>query len=379
MSQPRQVKIVFNKKVYDVELDQNSSYDSLTQQIHTQTEIPPQHQKLIFKGKILNGKFDLNSIPKNQKLMLMYTSTSANDGNRPIVGQVALAREALALKNQQLKEKNAKKPQVLTNSEKEQQFQMWKLTGIINLKNRQLKNISTEEEQKICELQSKVKIVDLSENQFSQIPAILSQLSQLQRLKLSQNQIYEQHPDLDEKIVFDSLQILYLDNNLFQYIPIWLLRIKSLKRLDFSNNQLKGGILSHDQLGQFELVNLEEFKISQNQLKSLEGLEKLAPNLQYFDAANNKIEVLHDGLSEMKMLKVMILNSNKISNVPSKILVECSKLSRLELHANNITMQQLREQEGFDQLESRRQAHYDKKIDMDVLGFQGFDEGLDYE
>lgn len=50
----------------------------------------------------------------------------------------------------------------------------------------------------------------------------------------------------------------------------------------------------------------------------------------------------------------------------------------LSLHENPITMEQLREVDGFVTYDERRKTSYDKKIDMDILQDSGFDEGADF-
>lgn len=56
----------------------------------------------------------------------------------------------------------------------------------------------------------------------------------------------------------------------------------------------------------------------------------------------------------------------------------CTSLTVLSLHDNPITMQELREVNGFEEFELRRKNLYDKKIDMDILKDSGFDEGADF-
>lgn len=68
----------------------------------------------------------------------------------------------------------------------------------------------------------------------------------------------------------------------------------------------------------------------------------------------------------------------RVREVPSQILKECTSLAMLSLHENPITMEQLREVDGFEIYDQRRKTSYDKKIDMDVLQDGGFDEGIDF-
>lgn len=52
----------------------------------------------------------------------------------------------------------------------------------------------------------------------------------------------------------------------------------------------------------------------------------------------------------------------------------------LSLHSNPIVMQQLRETEGFEAYEKRRQGQYDKKIDTGAMQpGERFDQGADQD
>lgn len=69
---------------------------------------------------------------------------------------------------------------------------------------------------------------------------------------------------------------------------------------------------------------------------------------------------------------------HRVRKVASEVLKKCTSLAILSLHDNPITMQELREVDGFEEFESRRKTLYDKKIEMDILKDNGFDEGADF-
>ena len=56
----------------------------------------------------------------------------------------------------------------------------------------------------------------------------------------------------------------------------------------------------------------------------------------------------------------------RLGRVPSAILKGCTALARLSLHGNPITIEQLREADGFAEFNARRCAKADKQLEMQV-------------
>ena len=65
--------------------------------------------------------------------------------------------------------------------------------------------------------------------------------------------------------------------------------------------------------------------------------------------------------------------------MPAEVLRGCEELATLGLHGNPISLQELQALDGFDAFEERRRKKYDKKVDMSVMGSEGFDQGADSE
>ena len=64
--------------------------------------------------------------------------------------------------------------------------------------------------------------------------------------------------------------------------------------------------------------------------------------------------------------------------MPAAILRGCASLSTLSLHGNPLTVEQLREADGWAEYDARRCAKHDKQLGMRVMHpSAGYDEGAD--
>lgn len=69
----------------------------------------------------------------------------------------------------------------------------------------------------------------------------------------------------------------------------------------------------------------------------------------------------------------------RLVGVPASILRGCSSLSTLSLHGNPLTIEHLREADGWAEFDARRRAKHDKQLSMRVMQpSAGFDEGADH-
>jgi hypothetical protein len=66
----------------------------------------------------------------------------------------------------------------------------------------------------------------------------------------------------------------------------------------------------------------------------------------------------------------------RIKTVPPRLLKECTALSALSLYDNPVTVENLRETEGYSDYDKRRRTKVDKQIDSKVTA--NFNEGADY-
>jgi hypothetical protein len=67
-----------------------------------------------------------------------------------------------------------------------------------------------------------------------------------------------------------------------------------------------------------------------------------------------------------------------VTKVPPAVLTGCGALVTLSLHNNPVSVEQLRETDGFAAFHARRLAKNHKQIEMrTMLNRDGFDEGAD--
>lgn len=66
----------------------------------------------------------------------------------------------------------------------------------------------------------------------------------------------------------------------------------------------------------------------------------------------------------------------RIQAVPPAVLRDCGALRTLSLHDNPITVEELRNTEGWAAHDARRRQKHDKQLGSEVLG-PGMDEGAD--
>ena len=80
------------------------------------------------------------------------------------------------------------------------------------------------------------------------------------------------------------------------------------------------------------------------------------------------------------MLRALALDDNRVpaSGVPSALLSFAPRLCELSLRDNVVTMEELRELDGWGAYDARRRARAGKVLESGVmLGDKAFDEGAD--
>ena len=167
-----------------------------------------------------------------------------------------------------------------------------------------------------------------------EIPVELSQLSQLQELSLSSNQLMGEIPV--ELSQLSQLQQLLLHNNrLTGEIPVELSQLSQLQRLYLSSNQLTGEIpVELSQLSQ-----LQELSLSSNQLMGeipveLSQLSQLQQLYLYSNQLTGEIPV---ELSQLSQLRALSLYSNQLTGEIPVELSQLSQLGGLSLSSNQLT------------------------------------------
>lgn len=154
--------------------------------------------------------------------------------------------------------------------------------------------------------------LDLSHLNLSECPREILELRKLKVLNLSQNPIKEL-PDWMEQLA--ELERLYLGATRISRLPGWMSQFKNLIKLSLSGTRIK--VFPEEIRSQEKLQNLS---IRGTQVKELPDWIGNLKALQRLDVRKTGITALPPSLSELDNLEALLLNPEKIENVPLEIL-----------------------------------------------------------
>jgi Leucine-rich repeat (LRR) protein len=199
---------------------------------------------------------------------------------------------------------------------------------------------------------SKILSLDLSRNgKISTIPKEIGNLTQLQKLDLTRNNIQALPPEIGNLF---QLQKLDLSNNQIQTIPAEIGKLTQLQKLNLFGNNLQAlppeiGNLTQLQRLDLTHTNIEALppeigNLAQLQVLNLFGnnLQALPPEigklskLQTLDLGVNKLGIFPPEIGNLLQLQVLNLSSNNIQAIPPEI-GNFSQLQTLYLVSNKIT------------------------------------------
>lgn len=220
-----------------------------------------------------------------------------------------------------------------------------------------------------------MRVLDLGGNCLSAFPSDINGLTNLQRLRLCGNQLKSDTIHWQSLTSLSQLSVLALDHNLLSTIPPEIGQLTSLRCFTASNNKLASVT---DELG--NLMLLEKLDLSFNCIRDVPSSIGRCIQLSEINLTGNLLMSIPASWSQMIFLKRLFLDSNQLKDFPPAILQKCVQLQTLSLHANELTMDDLRELDGWSEFDKRRKDKYTKQIDMQVMGStSGFDEGADTE
>ncbi|KAI5408553.1 Plant intracellular Ras-group- LRR protein 8, variant 2 [Lathyrus oleraceus] len=168
------------------------------------------------------------------------------------------------------------------------------------------------------------------------------------------------------------LTVLSLNQNRLTTLPSALGSITSLRELHVSNNELAG---LPDEIGQ--LTQLEVLKANNNRMSKISEFIGNCHSLVEVDFSSNFLSQLPETFSSFNNLKALHLSNNGMKSLPSKLFKTCLQLSTLDLHNTEITIDLLRQFEGWDNFDERRRSKHQKQIEFRVGVSRDFDEGAD--
>ena len=401
-----------NKDRFEFDVDANATVDDVFSSIEEKTNALKRTMKLIVNGKTLTAFDDGKKIfaemvkKKGSKVTAMLLdgaplvggggSTSAGAAMASSVAEKR-RREAkekmVAQKDERAKERKSKV--VESNHLEDSKSSNWEKTGICSSQNSGLDALPTAALEALRE-SAKVKVFDFSLNAIALVPNSIITLPALQnvtRVSLCNNAI--ESAGIDFKVLFENLRFLrYLDvsnNNLSGAMDV----VNSLPSEDEDKEKSKRPPLqlkiSNNKITSFpssffkSCPPLERFDASGNQIS--ESIEHYfvgsETTLAHINLANNfRINAIPNAFRNMKSLQSLILDGNKIDKkgIPAVVLRECDRLSELSLKQNQVTIEELRELDGWDAYNERRVSRADKILDAKtMLGDASFREGADAE
>ncbi|MDM8544702.1 leucine-rich repeat domain-containing protein [Desulfococcaceae bacterium HSG9] len=175
---------------------------------------------------------------------------------------------------------------------------------------------------------TQLQSLNLSKNQLTGLPESLGQLTQLQLLNLSENQLTELPESLGQ---LTQLQLLNLSENQLTELPESLGQLTQLQSLNLSGNKLTA---LPESLGQ--LTQLQSLYLSGNQLTALpESLGQLT-QLQSLYLSGNQLTELPELLGQLTQLQSLYLSGNQLTELP-ELLGQLTQLQSLHLFGNQLT------------------------------------------
>lgn len=166
--------------------------------------------------------------------------------------------------------------------------------------------------------------LELSENLTSFPQEIFELASSLEILDLSNNQLTDLPDDLHR---LKNLKILFCSNNVFTHLPHSIGACEKLEMIGFKSNQIK--TVSDASLPE----QTRWLILTDNKLESLpENFGKLK-RLQKLALAGNKLSVLPKSFSECKNLELVRLSANHLTHFPDELLA-LPKLAWLAFSGN---------------------------------------------
>ncbi|KAF9980648.1 cysteinyl-tRNA synthetase [Mortierella antarctica] len=193
-----------------------------------------------------------------------------------------------------------------------------------------------------------LRIINLSSNNFSKFPVVLCQVTSLEELDLSFNDIAEV-PDEISKL-FRLKKLLLYGNRIGPFLPKSMESLSRLRKLDIRQN----GILNLDALN--DLPALEELLVDYNTNVVLNNsfgalvwasivkcnmpelnLRGTGDTLTILDVSSNKLTNLAPSLFDhLRSLETLKLDNNSISSIPATIGA-LKKLRTLSIANNNVS------------------------------------------
>ena len=350
-----ELKVAFGKQVLDVTAPATATVAGLKQLLRPLAgHVLERNMKLICKGKVLApdaAQLSSFGIGEGAKLMLLAGGSSGPSA--------PAAKPAAQPRSTQLSAMPAPTADQLSS-----RIARWAATGVVALRDAGLAVLP----EAVIEGCAAATVLDLHRNCFARVPQ-LSSFARCTRLTLSACGLTE----FDCLLLPTSLQVLTLDDNALTTLGTAdaLNRFTALRQLSVNRNalqQLPDGM---------SLLALVQLHAAHNQLQSLPASLHTCATLEELRVEHNHLVNVPASLGQLPRLKVLDLDSNRIEAFPPQVL-QAPQLHTLSVHDNPVTLEQLRELDGWAAYDARRRSRVDKQLAGGVLGTGGgLDEGSD--
>lgn len=367
----------------DVEgLEQPATVGQLKERLEERTGVFARHQKLIFKGKVLEDKSTLAAagMGDGAKLMLLASANAAqarpraaaappSAGGRPAASS---ARPTPAGRGVNVGSSGGGAASARPASLPERRAS-WQKMGVVALRDLGLAEVPAG----CFEGLADVRGADLSQNCLTAIPADVSRLASLGSLRLSENALRDEGLPWEALAGLRGLTLLALDGNELTRLPAALGGCSALVRLSAAGNR----IVSVDEAALAGLPALREVDVSRNALAALPESVGCCSALEDLAAGDNRLAAIPRGVTRLGRLQNLRMDNNRIKELPPGLFCGCTSLAALLLRGNPITVEALRAAQGFAEYDTRRRARTDKQLGGRVVGDlpRAFCEGADVD
>ncbi|KAE8688810.1 Plant intracellular Ras-group-related LRR protein 8 [Hibiscus syriacus] len=125
------------------------------------------------------------------------------------------------------------------------------------------------------------------------------------------------------------------------------------------------------------LTSLRQLHVANNKLTSLPNEIGFLTRLEVLKADNNRITTIPACIGECgSLVEALHFSNNGLKSLPCTLFKHRLQLATLDLHNTEITMDLLREFEGWEDFDERRRSKHQKQVDFRVNS-AAFDEGAD--
>ena len=384
MSTDYELKIAHGRETIELGVASESTVRQLKDSLQERTAAPARNMRLIYKGKTLEDNQTLRSagLAGGSRLMLLsggapvastVRHTNMCDG-LPVTDVARVQGTAALAAARQARAPAAASPAAppLAPGGAAARQAAWSKTGIVSLRDAGLLEVP-------CEVWQVglARCLDLCGNPKLGVRGVgpqLAALTNLTRLHLAACGLLDTTVAWSALCSLSQLQTLLLDHNALTRLPESLGSLTLLKRLSVAHNMLIELPASMCKLSSLQLLD-----VSTNKLKSLPSDLGSCGALEELVLNQNSITALPASLAKCNGLKVLSADCNGIpcTGIPPPLL-RVPSLHTFSLHGNPCTIEELREVDGYAELDARRRAKADKVVDGRVLGAtKAFDEGAD--